>query len=133
MKAVDRQQGEASPDKVPDSTRCKGDRGENFATEYLLGLGYEIICRQYRSRMGEIDCIARDPDGTLVFVEVKSSSGGSGASPLHWVTPSKQRTIFRVAKQYLAEHGIAFSPCRFDVIAITRGKIDHIRNAFIAM
>lgn len=133
MKTVERQKGAVLDDNVPDSTHCKGERGENLAAEHLLGLGYEIICRQYRSRMGEIDCIARDRDGTLVFIEVKSSSNDSAASPLHWVTSSKQRTIFKVAKQYLAEHGIAFSPCRFDVIAITRGKIAHIRNAFIAM
>ena len=114
-------------------TREKGNRGEDQAVEHLLGQGYGIVCRNYQSRNGEIDCIARDPDGTLVFVEVKSSEGGHGAHPLFWVTPAKQRTLFKMARQYLAEHHITSTPCRFDVIAITRGKIEHIRNAFIGM
>jgi putative endonuclease len=114
------------------STHEKGNWGEDRAAEYLLTKGYKIICRRYRFRKGEIDCIAYDPDGTLVFIEVKSSLSKS-QSPLFWVTPAKQRTIFRVAQHYLAEHNLTATPCRFDVIALNRGVIDHLRNAFIRM
>jgi putative endonuclease len=114
-------------------TRSKGNAGEDRAVDYLLGKGYRIVCRNYQSRRGEIDCIARDPDGTLVFIEVKSSSGGTCGSPLYWITPAKQRTLFAMARQYLFEHKISTTPCRFDVIAISRGNIDHLRNAFIGM
>lgn len=114
------------------STRDRGDSGEEAAVAYLLASGYTVICRQYRSRKGEIDCIARDTDGTLVFVEVKSSNSRSCGNPLFWVTPAKQRTIIRMARQYLADHRIGSTPCRFDVIALTQGKIDHLRNAFLA-
>ena len=114
-------------------TREKGNRGEDQAVEYLLTQGYTIVCRKYQSRNGEIDCIARDSDGTLVFVEVKSSMSAGCGSPLFWVTPAKQRTLFKMARQYLAEHHITSTLCRFDVIAITRGKIEHLRNAFIGM
>ena len=114
------------------STYDKGNTGENRAAEYLLAKGYSIICRRYRSRKGEIDCIAHDPDGTLVFIEVKSSYQ-DGKSPLFWVTPAKQRTIFRIAQQYLAEHGLVNVPCRFDVVALTKNKVEHLRNAFVRM
>ncbi len=116
-----------------DTTREKGDQGEDRAVEYLLGLGYHVVCRKYQSRNGEIDCIVRDPDGTLVFVEVKSSMSASCGSPLFWVTPAKQRKLFTMARQYLAEHRISSISCRFDVIAITQGKIEHLRNAIIGM
>ncbi|MBN1577878.1 MAG: YraN family protein [Chitinispirillaceae bacterium] len=132
MKPADECSSGKRPGKGPD-TREKGDRGENQAVEYLLGRGYSIVCRKYQSRRGEIDCIARDPDGTLVFIEVKSSMGTSCGSPFFWVTPAKQRTLFSMARQYLAEHRIGATPCRFDVIAITRGKIEHLRNAIIGM
>ena len=112
------------------STHEKGDRGEQIAVEYLLSLGYSVICRKYRSNKGEIDCVSRDPDGTLVFVEVKSAGSSSFGNPMSWVTPAKQRVLARMALQYMAEHSILETPCRFDVIGITRGKIDHLRNAF---
>lgn len=114
-------------------TREKGDRGEDTAVEYLLSHGFEIVCRKYQSRRGEIDCIARDPDGTLVFIEVKSSAGAGCGSPFSWVTPVKQRKLMAMARQYLAEHRITSAPCRFDVIGITRGKVEHLRNAIIGM
>ncbi|MBN1309051.1 MAG: YraN family protein [Chitinispirillaceae bacterium] len=132
MKRGDEYASGRRPGSGPD-TREKGDRGEERAVEYLLGLGYGIVCRNYQSRRGEIDCIARDPEGTLVFVEVKSSMRAEGVNPLFWVTPAKQRTLFTMARQYLAEHHITSTPCRFDVIAVTRGKIEHLRNAIVGM
>ena len=113
------------------NTRQKGSTGEHDAVEFLISEGYTIISRNYQTRRGEIDCIARDPDGVLVFVEVKSARGSSCGHPLSWVTPSKQKTIARLARRFLAEHKITGTPCRFDVIAIYKGKIDHLRNAFI--
>ena len=114
-------------------TREKGNRGEDTAVEYLLTHGFEIVCRKYQSRRGEIDCIARDTDGTLVFIEVKSSWGAACGSPFSWVTPAKQRKLVMVARQYLAEHRITSTACRFDVIGITRGKVEHLRNAIVGM
>lgn len=122
------------PDEKSPSTREKGNRGELRAIEYLLGLGYTVVCRNYRShRGGEIDCIARDPDGTLVFVEVKSSESTSCGKPHFWVTPQKQRTLINMARRYLSEHSIKATPCRFDVIAITGETLDHLKNVIIAM
>ena len=118
---------------TPGGTREKGDRGEDIAVEYLLAKGFEIVCRKYQSRRGEIDCIARDTDGTLVFVEVKTSMSAACGSPFSWVTPAKQRKLVAMARQYLAEHSITSVPCRFDVIGITRGNVEHLRNAIIGM
>ncbi len=115
------------------SSREKGDRGEEAAVKYLLERGYTVICRKYQSRDGEIDCIARDPDGTLVFVEVKSSISQSYGNPLFRVTPAKQRKLVKMARQYLSEHNTSYAACRFDVIAVSKNCIEHIRNAIIGM
>ncbi|MBN1130031.1 MAG: YraN family protein [Chitinispirillaceae bacterium] len=114
------------------STRAKGASAEETAAEYLVNKKYKILERNYRVRKGEIDCIAVDSDGTLVFVEVKSARTGRCGHPFFWVDAAKQRTITKVARWYLAEHGITSRACRFDVIALSNGKVEHLRNAFLA-
>jgi putative endonuclease len=115
-----------------ENTRQKGRLGENEAAEFLILNGYNIVSRNYQTKRGEIDCIAEDPSGTLVFVEVKAATSGCFGHPAFWVTRPKQRKIATMARLYLAEHGITKRPCRFDVITIFKGKIDHIKNAFLA-
>ena len=127
MDALPEQQSSVNPQ----NTRAKGASAEQVAAEFLTAKGFTIIVRNYRVRIGEIDCIARDRDGTLVFVEVKSSRNGSCGNPLSWVTPAKQRTIAKVARWYLAAQRIRSCPCRFDVVAVAEGKIEHLKNAFL--
>lgn len=50
--------------------RAIGTEYETLACEYLTRHGYQILCRNFRCRQGEIDIIARDRD-YLVFIEVK--------------------------------------------------------------
>lgn len=115
------------------NTRIKGASAEDLAAEYLINNGYKIITRNYRVKIGEIDCIAEDRDGTLVFVEVKSARTGSCGHPFSWVNAAKQRTLTRVARWYLAEKRKKSCACRFDAIAISDNKIEHLRNAFLAV
>jgi putative endonuclease len=117
---------------APESTRQKGYAGEDSAVEYLLSLGYTIVSRNYQARRGEIDCIAEDPSGTLVFCEVKSAESPKLGHPAFWVTRDKQRKIIRMAQRYLAEHRYANKACRFDVVTVYNGKIEHYKNAFFA-
>jgi putative endonuclease len=114
-----------------DSTRSKGSIGEDRAVDFLLENGYSIISRNYQSKDGEIDCIAKAPDNTLAFIEVKYARSNSRGNPAFWVTPGKQKKLAFMARRYLAEHNYTKQPCRFDVITITGDKIDHIRNAFL--
>jgi putative endonuclease len=113
-------------------TRQKGQIGEDMAAEFLLSQGWEIITRNYQARRGEIDCIAKDPKGTLVFVEVKYAQSMSRGHPAFWVTRGKQNKLAQMARLYCAEHHIVNQPCRFDVIAIVNDKIEHIKNAFLS-
>ncbi|MFP4417439.1 MAG: YraN family protein [Chitinivibrionales bacterium] len=112
-------------------SREKGNKGEDRAVDYLLEKGYRIVSRNYQSRSGEIDCVAQAPDGTLVFVEVKSARSSKNGHPFSWVTRAKQLKIARMARQYLADHKLTRQACRFDVIAIYQGEIQHLKNAFL--
>ena len=113
------------------NTREKGASGEDAAIEYLVSKGFIILTRNFRVKIGEIDCVARDKDGTLVFVEVKSSRTAVCGHPFSWITPAKQRTLAKVARWYLSKECIFRGACRFDAIAICNGKIEHIKNAFL--
>lgn len=109
-----------------------GPAGEQMAAEYLLAAGYEIVCRNYRTRFGEIDIIAKN-SRFLVFAEVKTRSEGALADPLEAVTPSKRRKIVKSAELYLQKFPTRLQP-RFDAIGIlfrgSRPDIRHIENAF---
>lgn len=113
------------------NNREKGNIGEDKAVEHLLSLGYNVLHRNFRTKKGEIDIVAEDPRGTVVFVEVKSAITMRFGNPLYKVTLSKQRVIINMAKLYMIKHNITDKPRRFDVIAIYQGKIDHIKNAFM--
>jgi putative endonuclease len=100
-----------------DHRQSLGKLGENLACAALTQRGYAIIARRYRTRLGEIDIVARDGN-TTVFVEVKSRAGdefGGGAAA---VTAWKQRKVTQMAMDYLVRHRLDDQPCRFDVVTV---------------
>ncbi len=115
-----------------------GKAGENAACEALRRRGYVILARGYRTRIGEIDIVARDGP-TLVFVEVKARTSSRCGYPAEAVTLHKQAKITAMAEDYLARCGWHDRPCRFDVVAVQLGdtgeaaSVDVIENAFEAV
>jgi len=95
-----------------------GKWGEEQAAVYLQRQGLQIVERNYRCPLGEIDIIARDGD-CLVFCEVKTRSSSRYGLPQEAVAWSKQQKIIKVASWYLGDREPA-TDIRFDVIAITR-------------
>ena len=75
----------------PDEFDPLGDRGENVAAAHLRKLGYRILIRNWESKFGEVDIIARDGK-MLVFVEVKTRKD-SDPEPEEQVNIVKQRQI----------------------------------------
>jgi putative endonuclease len=116
-----------------------GRSAEDLAAERLVRRGWQILDRNWRIRIGELDLIARE-NATLVFVEVKSTHSGlrhGPTTPALAVGPDKQRRIRRLATAWLAGHDHpAFEDIRFDVIGIRFGHrgetatFDHFENAF---
>ncbi|MCZ9295181.1 YraN family protein [Corynebacterium yonathiae] len=115
--------------KKPRHKQVLGKRGEAFAARYLRERGTEIIAANVSYKVGEIDLIARETDGTIVFVEVKTRATSSfGVAEA--VTPQKLARLRKAAAQWL--DGKPLSSVRFDVIALLeRGQgfaLEHFKG-----
>ncbi len=83
--------------------RGYGELGEEYATNLLKWKGYQILKRNFKSKLGEIDLIAIDEE-TLVFVEVKTRWSKKYGKPEEAVTPKKLERIKRIGQLYSLTH-----------------------------
>ena len=114
-----------------------GRRGEAVAARFYQKQGTELLTHNYHTRVGEIDLILREPDGTFVFCEVKTRAPDSLATPAAAVDAAKQRRVIASAALYLQAAGQSDEPVRFDVAEVTpldsgRWMVHIIRGAFTA-
>jgi putative endonuclease len=94
-----------------------GDKGEQLAEEYLKRQKYKILDRNFRTRFGEIDIVARDR-GQLVFVEVKTKGSHEFGLPEEEFTFYKKRRLRRVIQSWLWKNEIESDNWRVDLIAL---------------
>ncbi len=113
----------------------RGKLGEDNAVAFLQRQGYEVLDRNFRCRLGEIDIIARK-ENFIVFVEVKLRKSFRYGTAREYVTLSKQRKIILAAEFWLAGHPTRLQP-RFDVVELYApegadrpARIEHIPDAF---
>lgn len=118
---------------MADKRKQFGQRGEELAVTLLRKRGYKVIERNFRTRNGEVDIIARHK-GRIVFVEVKTRRSARYGDPKFAVTPQKQRKISMVALEYLKKHHLMQAPARFDVVTVQSADaeetVEIIPNAF---
>jgi putative endonuclease len=113
-----------------------GRWGEDLAAQHLEAAGLQVLARNWRCRDGELDAVAREPDGTLVFVEVKTRSATGFGEPAEAVSRSKARRLRLLACRWLSEHRPpGGGDLRFDVVAVVRRRgappvVHHLRGAF---
>jgi putative endonuclease len=108
-----------------------GISAESRAAAFLIAKGYRILARRYRTRVGEIDIIARRRK-LLVFVEVKARERLDDAA---WSVTDRQRArIVAAAEAWLAANSDrAIEDIRFDAMLVSPGRIPrHIPAAFDA-
>lgn len=108
-------------------TQSIGQAGENQAVIHLQKIGYKILSRNFRTKFGEIDIIARD-DNTLVFVEVKNRSSLNYGYPEDAITNAKLHRLNLAIQFYCHVNNIQNTPQRIDVIAIDSNGIRHLQN-----
>ncbi|MDD2679937.1 MAG: YraN family protein [Candidatus Omnitrophica bacterium] len=110
-----------------------GMLAEGRAEEFLKKNGYKILYRNYKSKLGEIDIIARDRD-TICFVEVKCRLSDKFGQGCEAVSGRKQGQITKAALSFLKENKACDKAARFDVVSLDGAgreeKITLIKNAF---
>jgi putative endonuclease len=133
-----------------------GAKGERLAARHLEARGCEVIARNFRTRFGELDLVARD-ERFLVFCEVKTriargvpAPGGAAGlggvpgqanplGPFASIGSRKQRQVRAMAREWLAQgvlEGARPPEIRFDAIGISfdaRGRLlalEHLEAAF---
>lgn len=111
-----------------------GKIGEEEACKYLQKSNYEILGRNFLSKNGEIDIIAKK-DNEYVFTEVKTRLSRNFGRPAEAVDSNKQKHIINATKYYVYKNALENQNIRFDIIEVYINKknklINHIKNAFI--
>ena len=114
-------------------TQAIGATGEEAACQWLQSQGYQLIERNWRCRLGEIDLIMKDGQ-TMVFVEVRVRNNQGFGSGLDTIGPAKQRKLCRAAEAYQQAHGY-WGEVRIDAIGMTQNNgewaVEHIENAIV--
>lgn len=93
-----------------------GRLGESEAADFYRHRGAEVLDRNVAYPVGELDLVCREPDGTIVFVEVKTRSG-RGYGGAEAVTGRKLARLRRAAARWL--EGREYLTVRFDVLVLT--------------
>jgi putative endonuclease len=92
-----------------------GREAEDKCAAYLERAGLEIVARNWRCRLGELDLVAREGE-TLVFVEVRyrrsERYGGAAGS----IVARKRARLLAAAKLFLS--GAGDRSCRFDAMLV---------------
>lgn len=109
--------------------RSKGDLYESKTIEYIERLNFYVLDRNYYSRFGEIDIVAKD-DQTLVFIEVKYRTNGNYGHPSESINYYKRRNMVNTAMWYTKDKGISDCNIRFDAAIWHKGKIEYYKGAF---
>jgi len=129
---------EPSPAQRPWWRRWFGTRSEQAASRFLKRLGYRIVARNYTCPLGELDLVALD-NGSLVFVEVRSTGAEDPAQAAASVDYNKQKRLTKLAVHFLKAKKLLDRPARFDVLAVSwpanrkEPAIVHYQNAFEAV
>ena len=95
-----------------------GAAGEAAAAKFYIARGFEVRARGYRHRRAEVDLVLRQGAALLVFVEVKTRSGGQYGTPETFVS-ARKKELFRLAANHLQEELNWRGDIRFDILALT--------------
>lgn len=89
------------------NTTQKGKEAEEEACRFLSKQGFEVLERNFYTRFGELDIIAKK-NGILHFVEVKS---GVGFEPVYNLSPIKLQKLTKTLNIYLHQHRTPMPYC----------------------
>ena len=100
-----------------------GKLGENLVAEWVVSKRGQVLATRWHCTFGEIDVVALNADGDLIFIEVKTRSPRNiDEDGVLAVTRTKQRKLIQSAKLFQLKHPPHQARnCRFD-IALVRAR-----------
>ena len=111
-----------------------GALGERIAERWLVGRGWRVLARRFRSGHRDLDLVV-ERGGTVAFVEVKARRGTAYCDPVEAVHWRKQREHARSALVWTTRHGTPDWTDRFGVIGVlvegSRVRVRHVAHAFL--
>jgi putative endonuclease len=94
-----------------------GEKGETIAAEYLTNHDYSILRRNFSSKFGEIDIVAKK-DEKIYFIEVKTRSNLKKGMPHEAINYRKKHQLRKAATYFLLENNYATYKCSIGMISI---------------
>lgn len=102
----------------------KGKWGEELAAGFLRDKGYQIVFRNFYTKYGELDIVAKKSN-LLLFVEVKTRTQDYYGTPGESVDRRKRQHMTYAANFFIQRFGFQNIDFRFDVIEI---HLNHLEN-----
>lgn len=102
-----------------------GKTGEDLALDFLKSHNFSVLEKNFRSKFGEIDIIAKKND-SIYFIEVKTRSNTNHGKPFESVNKRKVYHIKKTAQFYLLKNNSSDYKLKVAVFSILMedGKID---------
>lgn len=114
------------------NTRVIGALKEDMAISYLEENGFEIIERNFKCKIGEIDVIAKKDD-VIRFIEIKYRKGNVAGGAHYAISKSKLIKISKIANFYIMTHPNGNGSYSIDAIIIENDCIEYLENIFGGM
>ena len=89
--------------KQKTTTKQLGDQGEQVVVDYLEVSGHEIMARNYKTKLFEVDIISRKNE-MLYFTEVKYRSVHDFGEALDFIDKKKQKKMHLAVEGFMATH-----------------------------
>ena len=111
-----------------------GSFGEMLVITYLENMNYEILDKNYKTKFGEIDIIAKDKK-EYVFIEVKTRTSSKYGMPSEAVDFNKEKHIKKSSQVYVYLNNLENKYIRYNNIKIyfinkNKYYINHLKNNF---
>ena len=95
------QDGQMIANKI--TSKQLGDRGEQVVVDYLVTAGHEIVARNYKTKLFEVDIVSRK-DRALYFTEVKYRGSNDFGAGLDFIDKKKQEKMHLAVEGFMATH-----------------------------
>ena len=114
------------------NTRIIGSVKEDLAVLYLEQNGFEIVERNFKCKIGEIDIVAKK-DNVIRFVEVKYRKSNVAGGVSYAISQKKLVKISKVAEFYIMTHGLQGESFSIDALLIEGDSYTYLENIYGGM